>query len=159
MGPLLVNYKDLSALTLSGTNKSRAVVGAPIQILQVGFIVTTALTGSTATVTWNICLASGADAAPVGDGALGATTSTSATQAINTGVYLDVPAVAGNRIVYPGEAVEAEVTDTASAGVVTPFFVYAPLGFGNQDLRANVSGHAGSTTHATALAALTSVIA
>ena len=160
MGPQLILPVDIGSVTLTSTaNASLWVVPAPIRVLQVGFVVTTALTGSTATLTFNITEADGTVTSPTGAGALGALTSTSATQAVNTGCYLDVEAVNGRRIVYPGEAIEADVTDASTAGVVRAFALVEVLGYNNVDMRSSVTSHPGSTTLATALANMTKVIA
>lgn len=155
----LVNFANLPTLDFgTGTNESKLVVPMPIQLLQVGFIVSNeAFTGAAGVCTWDIQEADGTDTSPTGAAAIGTTTATSATMALNTGVWLDVNEVAGRRIVYPGEAVAADVTTTATTGIVTPFVIYCLLGFNDADMRSSVSGHAGSTTLTTALGALTKV--
>lgn len=154
----LVSTAGVPLLTLSGANNVSYKVLAPVIVHQVGFIVTTALTTTAAVVEFSILQANGTDTTPTGVRALGACTATSATMAVNTGVWLDVAAVKGRRVVYPGEMINALVFTTAAAGVVQCFAHVSPLGFNDADMRGSVSGHPGATTRATALAALTKVI-
>ncbi len=160
MGSLLVLPFNLPSLTTSGGNTVSLVLPMPVQVLQVGAIVTTAVTVTNAIISWNHVTSAVGSLVPVGTASFGTTTLTvGGSGALNKGVYLDVSAVKGRRIVYPGEGIAAAVTQTSTAGAVTPFVIVAVLGFNNADMRASVSGHSGSTTNTSSLAALTKVIA
>lgn len=80
--------------------------------------------------------------------------------ALGLGVFLDVMAVKGQRIVYPGEAVHVYCSTTAAAGVVCPIMIFCNLGFptaaGQRDW---VASHPGSTTNPLPNSALTEVVA
>lgn len=159
MGPQLVQQLAFGSHTLSAANDKYQYVFLPLQVLYVGFIVTTTLTTTAAVLTWDIVEADTTAASPTGAAALGTTTATAATQAANTGVYYDVSANKGRRILYPGEAIRCYSSTTAAAGVVQPFAIVELLGFGNVDMRSSVTSHPGSTTLATALAGMTKVTA
>lgn len=159
MGPQLVQQLAFGSHTLSAANDKYQYIFLPVQVLWLGFVVTTALTTTAAVLTWSIVEADTTAASPDGAAALGTTTATSSTMAVNTGVYYDVSSNKGRRILYPGEAIRCYTSTTAAAGVVQPFAIVSILGFGNVDMRSSVSGHPGSTTLATALAAMTKVTA
>lgn len=159
MGPQLVQQLAFGSLTLSAANDKYQYAFLPFQVLWVGFVVTTTLTTTAAVLTWDIVEADTTAANPTGAAALGTTTATSSTMAVNLGVYYDVATNKGRRIVYPGEAIRCYASTTAAAGVVQPFAIVQYLGLGNADMRGSVTSHPGSTTLATALAALTKVTA
>jgi hypothetical protein len=160
MGNLLVLPFTLGSITTSGANSATLIVPMPVQILQVGGIVTTAVTVTNAVLTWNVTAAGGGALTPTGAAALGTTTFTvGGSGAVGKGIYKDVSIVNGRRILYPGEVLTAAVTTTSTAGAVTAFALCALLGFNNVDMRSSVTNHAGATTNPTALSALTRVIA
>ncbi len=165
MGPSNAHQFQFATLTLSAANYQYFTPILPIMVLYVGFIVTTTLTTTAAVLTWDIIKAAvaasaGTAVSPTGAAALGTTTATSSTMARGLGVFLDVLAVKGTRIVYPGESVCAYASTTAAAGAVTPVMVYQNLGFPTgAGVRDYVSSHPGSTTNALPTSSLTEVTA
>lgn len=160
MGPNMQQW-NFAPITLSAANDKVFAPFLPIQVLFVGFVVQTALTTTAAVLTWGIFRPNfSTDVSPTGAAALGTTTATSSTMAVGLGVWLDVAAVKGNRIVYPGEVVRVHASTTAAAGVAIPFMVYenlgSPTGAGQRDW---VASHPGSTTNPLPTTSLTEVIA
>lgn len=161
MGPQIFQQLAVGSINVNAANDIYYRTLCPLQVLQIGFVVSTVIATANATITGDIVRASTGVTTPTGAAALGTLTTTSATMAISTGVWLDVMAVKGNRIVYPGEALRFYTSaGTGSAtGIVQVFAIVALLGFNNADMRSHVSGHPGSTTLTTALQAMTKVVA
>lgn len=158
MGPQLLEQIAVGSINVSGANAIYYRPLLPVRVLKTGFIVTTVIGSAAIVITGAITEADTTPANPTGAAALGTMTATSSSMAVNTGVWLDVQAVKGDRIVYPGEAISFSCTTTGT-GVVQVVAVVEHLGFSNVDMRGHVTSHPGSTTLATALAAMTQVTA
>lgn len=164
MGPSKFLQWNFASLTLSAANDKYFAPLLPIAVMYVGFIVGTTLTTTAAVLTWDITKlgtsTSPGAVSPTGAAALGTTTATSSTMAAGLGVFLDVLAVKGTRIIYPGECVHVYASTTAAAGAVVPVMVYTNLGFPTgAGVRDFVASHPGSTTNALPTSALTEVTA
>ena len=157
MTPHSLQQIDLGTITISSTNTVRLVPFAPIRLLQFGCIITTAATADVTVMTATLEKATGAALAPA-TGSFGFTM-TIPILAINLGVYIDVSAVSGRRILYPGESIELTSDGGSTAGAARFYAIVDMVGMNDADLRNSVVGHPGSTTNATSLAALTKVTA
>lgn len=153
LGAMLVLPINFGSLNAAGTNTVFQVVTMPMQILKWGYAVTTAGTTTALVMRGDILEADGTAASPTGAAALGTMTYPSTTLAANVVAIHDVEANEGRVVAYPGERLSLTVTTATTSGVVNPFALVLPLGWANANQRA--SGAPGSTTLATALAAVT----
>lgn len=159
MGPQLFQQINMGSLDLSASSAVRFYPLIPIVVHTVGFVIVTAPATTAPVVSFSILETDGTAVSPSGVAACGTCTATSATMAVNTGVYNRTEQTKGRRVVYPGEQLAAVVTTTASAGVAQVTVVVSNLGFANVNQRASVASHPGSTTLSTALQAMTLVTA
>lgn len=153
-----VHQVAVGSINVSGANAIYYRTLHPIRVLHIGFVVSTVIASAAIVITGGIVEADTTAASPAGTDALGTLTATSSSMAVNTGVYLDVAAVKGHRIIYPGEAAVFSCTTTGT-GVVQVLMTFDLLGLVNVGQRDMVTSHPGSTTLSKALSAMTKVVA
>ncbi len=159
MGPQLLQQAYVGSINVSGANQILYRTLFPIRVHHIGFVVSTVIASAAIVITGTILRANGStDVSPSGasPAALGTLTATSSSMAVNTGVWLDVAAVKGDRIIYPGEAASFSCTTTGT-GVVQVLMTFETLGMVN--VRQRPESHPGGTSQPTALSVMTKVVA
>lgn len=157
MGPQLLQQVNVGSINVSGANAIQYRTLFPIRVHHIGFVVTTVIASAAIVISGSILRANGStDLSPTGALALGTLTATSSSMAVNTGVWLDVAAVKGDRIIYPGEAAVFSCSTTGT-GVVQVLMTFETLGMVN--VRQRPESHPGGTSQPTALSAMTKVVA
>lgn len=157
MGPQLLQQAYVGSINVSGANAISYRTLFPIRIHHIGFVVSTVIASAAIVISGSILRANGStDVSPTGAVALGTLTATSSSMAVNTGVWLDVAAVKGDRIIYPGEAAVFSCSTTGT-GVVQVLMTFETLGMANVQQRPG--SHPGGTSQPTALSAMTKVVA
>lgn len=156
MGPQLIQQIAVGSINVAGANDIYYRTLCPIQVMQIGFVVSTGIGSAAIIITADIVEADTTVAIPTGAAALGTLTALSSTMAVNLGVWYDVSLRKGRRVVYPGEALRFYCSTTGT-GIVQVFALVQMLGFNNADMRSNVTSHPGSTTRTSSFTQLTEV--